>query len=328
MSISFPSNEGFNKNYYFWCMESAIHHTYFFVLFVKRQFSNNTVLWTLNLEKECEFISDLYRTNNTMTKNCAESSIMLFTGIWFNEESPKIEQLNYIGELVKHFQNTEGVFHLWIIVSSILIMRTLSKDTTKLITTNKKSYKEYINSRCRVISGKTNEEAMKTKVKDQFGCLVLYKSSDLQYDLSNNYLQYESNVVPLWLKLSFFLSMFSETWLMCVPYLVLFIWSTYSLYLNHPVINSIKLIESIPNHFTKGVIIGSAQMAFLWVSIIVLILDGIALQYSYHALNIKKKTYGLIWIIPSIVFIWLLNDFNIGNESRGVYSEYVISLLY
>ena len=48
------------NNIIWWSWESVIHHMYFLVLFVQRQFSPTDAAWKLNLEKECGFMQKLF----------------------------------------------------------------------------------------------------------------------------------------------------------------------------------------------------------------------------------------------------------------------------
>eukprot|EP00937_MAST-01D_sp_MAST-1D-sp2_P000176 g176.t1 len=100
-----------------WVWESVLHHLYFLVLFVQRQCSNQSVPWKLNLEKECEFFQ-LIGGGDPM--QCAEQSMTLFAGLWFNTSDPTEAELNWIGRLVMNYQHCEAIFHTGIIVTGLL----------------------------------------------------------------------------------------------------------------------------------------------------------------------------------------------------------------
>jgi hypothetical protein len=263
------------NNLLWWSWESVIHHMYFFVLFVQRQFSPTDVAWKLNLEKECGFMAKLFGMEERVTYHCAEGSMMLFAGIWFDEEKPTDEHLNWIGRTVMNFQHCEGIIHAWIIVSGLAIIFILGRHT----------------------KAGTN---------------------------------WEDLPVPLWLRYSFFLSMLIETWAMCVPYMVLFTWSVNAFRIKHPVLAEIQKIEYAEDPFYDGANLGFAHMSFLWVSLLCIIFDGLALHKAFlfiPSIPGQMLTF-LLWVVPSAVFYYLLEDFNIFGGVRGPHSGMIVQALH
>jgi hypothetical protein len=115
----------------FWAWESVVHHVYFLVLFVQRQLSetwSSGELWRLNMEKECAFFSNLFGGNPTL---CAESTMTLFSGIWFGTPRPSADQLNWIGRIVTNYQHSEAMIHSLICLSGLLLIAKLSDATAK-----------------------------------------------------------------------------------------------------------------------------------------------------------------------------------------------------
>ncbi len=110
----------------FWAWESIFHHLYFIVLFVQRQFSDTWAtgeLWRLNMEKECAFFSDLFGGDRTL---CAESTMTLFSGIWFNTDKPSDNQKNWVGRMVTNYQHSEATIHFLICILGFLVCAYLS----------------------------------------------------------------------------------------------------------------------------------------------------------------------------------------------------------
>jgi hypothetical protein len=274
------------NNLLWWMWESVIHHMYFFVLFVMRQFSPTDVAWKLNLEKECGFMQKLFGMQERVTAHCAEGSMMLFAGIWFDTAKPSEDQLNWIGRTVMNFQHCEGIIHLWIILAGLAIIFILGRHTDK-------------NTR------------------------------------------WQDLPVPLWLRYSFFLAMLIETWSMCVPYMVLFTWSVNAFKDKHPVLAEIQKMEVSEDPFYDGANLGFAHMCFLWVSLLCIIFDGLALHKAFlfiPSIDSMGSTslFGhrgqlltfLLWVLPSAIFAFLLEDFNIFGGIRGPYSGFILEGLH
>mmetsp|Transcript_2700 Transcript_2700/g.8140 ORF Transcript_2700/g.8140 Transcript_2700/m.8140 type:complete len:303 (-) Transcript_2700:112-1020(-) len=113
----------------FWAWESVVHHLYFIVLFLQRQASetwNTGELWRLNMEKECAFFSKLFGGDATL---CAESTMTLFSGLWFNTGTPTPEQLNWVGRIVTNYQHSEATIHFIICITGLLLIARLSDET-------------------------------------------------------------------------------------------------------------------------------------------------------------------------------------------------------
>lgn len=111
----------------FWAWESIFHHLYFIVLFLQRQVSDTWAtgeLWRLNMEKECGFFSQLFGGDPTL---CAESTMTLFSGIWFSTPNPTNAQLNWVGRLVTNFQHSEATIHFCICIFGLLLCSELAK---------------------------------------------------------------------------------------------------------------------------------------------------------------------------------------------------------
>jgi hypothetical protein len=119
----FPSDNRSRKldDYLWWSWESVIHHMYFLVLFVMRQFSETPTGWKLNLEKECLSFVTIFGGDETGARNCAERSMLLFGGLWFKTPDPTEEELMWVGRMVINYQHSEGIFHFWICLTGVYI---------------------------------------------------------------------------------------------------------------------------------------------------------------------------------------------------------------
>lgn len=110
----------------FWCWESIIHHLYFIVLFVQRQFSEtweSGELWRLNMEKECGFFANLFGGDARL---CADSTMTLFSGIWFETPNPTGKQKNWIGRMVTNYQHSEATIHFLICIFGLIVVFKLA----------------------------------------------------------------------------------------------------------------------------------------------------------------------------------------------------------
>lgn len=115
-----------------WTWESIIHHMYFIVLFVQRQFSEKWEtgeLWRVNMEKECEFFAQFFGGDS---KFCAEASISIFAGLWFRNPNPTPKQLNWIGRLIANYQHCEAFIHFLIVIFGLAIVLRLAKQKKDL----------------------------------------------------------------------------------------------------------------------------------------------------------------------------------------------------
>lgn len=119
----FPSDNRSRKldDYLWWSWESVIHHMYFLVLFVMRQFSETPTGWKLNLEKECLSFVTIFGGDATGARNCAERSMLLYGGLWFKTPDPTEEELMWVGRMVINYQHSEGIFHLWICLTGAYV---------------------------------------------------------------------------------------------------------------------------------------------------------------------------------------------------------------
>ena len=115
----------------FWTWESIVHHIYFIVLFVQRQFSEKwetKELWRVNMEKECEFFAMLFGGDPYF---CAASSTGIFSGLWFRTSQPNMEQMNWIGRLIANYQHCEAIIHFLICILGLIIVVKLGNVSRK-----------------------------------------------------------------------------------------------------------------------------------------------------------------------------------------------------
>lgn len=125
-NLSFASN-----SILWWTWESIIHHMYFIILFLQRQFSDKWAtrqLYKVNMEKECEFFSLLFGGNS---KFCAEATSSLFAGLWFRTPNPGKSHLDWIGRLITNYQHSEAVIHFMICFFGAIIVLYLGTITKK-----------------------------------------------------------------------------------------------------------------------------------------------------------------------------------------------------
>jgi len=251
----------------FWAWESIIHHMYFAVLFVQRQFSETwslgkEQLWKLNMEKECAFFSQLFGGDPSQ---CAYASITLFTGLWFDTATPTESAKAWIGRVITNYQHTEASIHFLIILTGFAIVAMLSG---------------------------------KEKADDK----GIY-------------------TVPGWLRWLFFLALYFETLIMCFPYLALFYWAWDAASSGQPIVQTMQSFGSNNNLYVDGIQMGASLITMLWVSIIVLILDGWATwragQFAMGKRPFLEATYIGITIAA---FLHYANEF-FAKGGRGTNGE-------
>lgn len=263
-----------NANVLWWAWESVIHHMYFEVLFIMRQFAeqDESSLWTLNMEKEAESFASAFSGNTTVL---AKQAGALAAGMWAGTPNPQPKDLNFMGRLITNFQHSEGIIHTWIIISGLLMI--------------------YKFGQCR-----TDE--------------------DVKRNIST----------PL--RWSMFLALFIETWTMCAPYLIIFEWMWKPFRLENPRFGGAmsKTISDFGEQpFMDGFFIGAMLMAFLFVSIIVLILDGWAYHKFYQFLNVKSVMLDqLVYVVPVVIFSVVGQDFlREGPPENKPISNFIMSNL-
>lgn len=260
--------------YMFWAWESVVHHMYFIYLFIFRQFEDRQYLHKLNLLKECEFLQNIFRT--VKPKLCAESSMVLFSGLWFNTSNPDNDELAYVGRTVTNYQNMEAIFHFWIVISGLHII----------------------------------------------------------------YLLNTRKVVPVWLRWSFFGSLFVETWIMCVPYMVVFDWTWQAFDYNNPTNAITSTIANLgTDKFIDGTHLGAAIVTFWWVSFVVLILDGWAMYRAWCMVKDgQPKLIGdfatiAMFLVPTVLFSMFYKDFFDSEQAGNIgfrdnMADYIIGGLH
>mmetsp|Transcript_529 Transcript_529/g.709 ORF Transcript_529/g.709 Transcript_529/m.709 type:complete len:262 (-) Transcript_529:376-1161(-) len=73
----------------------------------------------LNMEKECAFFSNLFGGDARL---CADSTMTLFSGIWFDTDKPTPEQKNWVGRMVTNFQHSEAILHFTIVIFGLIMV--------------------------------------------------------------------------------------------------------------------------------------------------------------------------------------------------------------
>lgn len=266
----------------FWAWESIIHHMYFIVLFVQRQFSDKweqKLLWKVNMEKECNFFSLLFGGDASF---CAEATSSLFAGLWFRVDKPNGDHLNWIGRLITNYQHNEAIFHFTIVIFGLIIVAQLGSVTKK-----------------------TKEVAAG---------------------------------VSGFVRWVFFCSMAFEVYTMCVPYLFLFAW-VWTPFVESPKNGLVDFIESFNQNdsFLTGIQFGAALITMFWVSVVVLILDMLALIYAWNFARNGKSNLILsssLWAIFGSAIVALMIEFfsptGRGGTKNGEisYTEIVCDMLH
>lgn len=144
--------------------------------------------------------------------------------------------------------------------------------------------------------------------------------------------------VPAFVSWGLFLSLFFETWTMCVPYMVLFDWElrAFSYEPRNPLVEVVKAVGpelGDSDAFLDGFYLGGSVISFWWVSLVVLFLDGLATYRAWQfAVGEEKGSLFSGWTImmlsvPAAIFAFFVQDFGLYTGERGWFSGMIIDTM-
>lgn len=148
----------------------------------------------------------------------------------------------------------------------------------------------------------------------------------------------QNKPVPKAVSWGLFLSLFFETWTMCVPYMVLFDWElrAFEYQPRNPLVKTVQDIgpaigDSEP--FLDGFYLGGSVISFWWVSLVVLFLDGFATYRAWQFCVGEKD--GALWspktilmmAVPAAIFAFFVQDFGLYTGQRGPFSSGILDAM-